>query len=270
MNLRSLSAIVSLPALVACCLLLASATAARAGVDVDLSRWFAPFDACFVMTRLDGTPVLRYQPERCAVRRAPCSTFKIPNSLIGLETGVIADAGYVMKWDGTKRFIAEWNRDQTLASAFEVSAVWYYQELARRVGAVRMQELVDRLDYGNRDISTGIDTFWLDASLKISADEQVRFLARLMRSELPLSARSQKLVRDIMIFEKTGHGILRGKTGSAMDFATSKSTLGWYVGAVTRADGTYVFACNMTGGQEPTGRKARDIVRTMLRAFGYL
>lgn len=236
----------------------------------DLSRYFGEHQGAFVMTRLDGRVVTSYEPARCAVRRPPCSTFKIPNSLIGLETGVIPDVGFRLPWDGTVRFVPEWNRDHTLATAYEHSAVWYYQELARRVGAARMQELVNRLDYGNRDLSGGLDTFWLGSSLRISADEQVRFLARLMKDELPLNKRAQRLVREIMVAAKGPRGILRGKTGTDWDTTQKVATLGWYVGAVTRADGVYVFAANMTGGQQPTGRKARGIVQQILKDLGYL
>ena len=56
----------------------------------------------------------------------PASTFKIPNTLIALEEGVIKDQFEVIKWDGVVRQYAPWNADQTLATAFSRSCVWCY------------------------------------------------------------------------------------------------------------------------------------------------
>jgi beta-lactamase class D len=53
----------------------------------------------------------------------------------------------------------DWNRDHTLASAIRFSVVWYFQEIARRIGAARMQRYVDAFQYGNRDLSGGVDRF---------------------------------------------------------------------------------------------------------------
>ena len=102
----------------------------------------------------------------------PASTFKIVNSLIGLETGKISNEKMVIKWDGVERKISEWNRDLTMDSAFKVSAVPYFQEVARRIGKDTMQLWLDSLGYGQRygKFKIGkIDTFWLDNTLKITS-----------------------------------------------------------------------------------------------------
>jgi len=85
----------------------------------------------------------------------PASTFKICNSLIGLETGVIKDENFVIKWDGVDRGRPEWNKDQDMKSAFRNSTVWYYQEMARRVGGERMKHWLEKANYGNRDTLGG-------------------------------------------------------------------------------------------------------------------
>ncbi len=129
----------------------------------------------------------------------PASTFKIPNSIIALETGVVEDPDKdIFKWDGVKRSIEAWNKDHTLRSAIAVSAVPVYQEIARRIGPERMQKYVDLMDYGNRDIGGGIDQFWLTGNLRIDPMQQIDFLDRLHRGVLPVSRRSQELVRDII------------------------------------------------------------------------
>jgi len=103
----------------------------------------------------------------------PASTFKIVNSLIGLQTGVISSDSMIIKWDGVKRNVEEWNKDLSMYEAFRVSAVPYYQEVARRIGKDRMEYWMDTVNYGAgpKDtafrIRTAIDSFWLDNTLKI-------------------------------------------------------------------------------------------------------
>jgi len=92
----------------------------------------------------------------------PASTFKIVNSLIGLQTGKITNDSMIIKWDGVERPVKAWNKDLSMYEAFRVSAVPYYQEVARRIGRDTMQFWLDTLSYGTKKITTGIDTFWLD------------------------------------------------------------------------------------------------------------
>lgn len=224
-------------------------------------------EGCFLLQEGGATRPLERVGTLCAERVSPCSTFKIPNSLIGLETGVLADESAALPWDGVKRSRPEWNRDHTLASAIKVSAVWYYQELARRVGTERMQELVSAIPYGNADISSGIDTFWLDASIRISPDEQVAFLERLRVSQLPFSERSQRIVRDILVQESRGPIAYRGKTGSCgVDGAKDH---GWWVGWVEKDGKATVFA-TLVRGNEAFGPVARRLTEVQLRKRGLL
>ena len=158
-------------------------------VKPELEVFFGGFKGAFVLYDLNSNQYTRYNPERCAEPFIPASTFKIMNSLIGLDTGVIPDENYVIKWDGTQNVIPSWNQDHTLKTAIQNSVVWYYQELARRVGKEKMQYYVDAAHYGNQNISGQIDTFWLEGGLRISADEQVEFLKRLYKGDLPFSQR---------------------------------------------------------------------------------
>ena len=81
------------------------------------------------------------------------------------------------------------------------STVWVYQQFAREIGEVREKEYLTRIQYGNADLSGGVDRFWLDGALRISAMEQVDFLRKLYRNELPFKVEHQRLVKDIMIVE---------------------------------------------------------------------
>jgi len=236
--------------------------------QTSLAPYFKDVEAgCFVLRQPDGL-VVRYNPKRCAERFSPCSTFKIPNSLIGLETGVIPDADHVIRWDGVQRDRKELNRDHDLRSAIRFSVVWYYQELARRVGAERMQSFLDAIPYGNRDMSAGLTTFWLGSSLAISADEQIDFLGRLMDGTLPFSKRSQDIVKEITIQREWPDVVYRGKTGSTRG-EEGGLDLGWYVGAVSRPDGVTLFAVNISG-HGTWGTQARAIAERILVDRGLL
>jgi beta-lactamase class D len=233
-------------------------------VRPELKSNFQGFTGAFVLYDLNLKRYIRYNPERCAERFIPASTFKIMNSLIGLETGVIPDADYVIKWDGTKYDIPAWNQDHTLRTAIQNSVVWYYQELARRVGEKRMQEYVDAARYGNQDISGKIDTFWLEGGLRISAEEQVEFLKRLYKGELPFSQRSMNIVKEILVLEKTETYQLSGKTGSGQRITPHES---WFVGYLETKGNVYFFATNIEG-SDGSGDKAREIAQNILQNLG--
>ena len=232
--------------------------------ETDLGRYFAGYRGCFVLLDVSGNTVTRYNAEGCDARHPPCSTFKVPNSLIGLETGVVPDADTVVKWDGVKRYAPAWNRDQTLRSAVANSALWYFQEVARRVGEARMRQFLGAIGYGNQDTSGGIDAFWLNSTLTISANEQVEFLRKLAADELPFSRRTTDIVKDVMILKQTDAYILRGKTGTGGTDDRSRATLGWFVGYLTCGERVYVFATNIQADDRATGREAREIAEKIL------
>lgn len=236
-------------------------------VDDSLEQYFQGYDGGFVLFDLDRQSYLRYNPERCSRRFIPASTFKIMNSLISLETGVIEDENEVIPWDGQESVLETWNRDHTLQTAIKDSVVWFYQELARRVGKERMQRYVNEAGYGNEDISGEIDTFWLEGGLRISADEQVEFLKRLYQNDLPFSQRTMDIVKEILVLEKTDNFRFSGKTGSAQ---RAEIHVGWFVGYLETQDNTYFFALNIdsTGLDGiANGMKAQEITRNILKSM---
>lgn len=206
---------------------------------------------------------LVYNAKRANTGYVPASTFKIFNSLVALETGVVKDENEVIKWDGVKREIPQWNQDHTMKTAIKVSAVWFYQELARRIGEKRMQKYINLTGYGNRDIGGGIDKFWLEGDLRISPKEQIDFLVKLHNNKLPFSPRAIAIVKNIITMEKTEDYVLRGKTGL-------ESEVGWYVGYLERNGNTYFFATQLDIA-EPKDIKARiEITRNILKDMGLL
>lgn len=237
-------------------------------VKPELEKYFQGFTGTFVLYNLNRNQYIRYNPARSAERFLPASTFKIMNSLVGLETGIIPDENYVIQWDGTKYDIPTWNQDHTLKTAIQNSVVWYYQELARRVGKEKMQQYIDVTGYGNKDISGQIDTFWLEGGLRISADEQVEMLKRLYAGDLPFSQRSLKIVKEILILEKTETWQLSGKTGTVQRVVPC---VGWFVGYVEKKGDVYFFATNIESqGLDASGVKAQEISQNVLRSLGLL
>ncbi|MBR1166713.1 class D beta-lactamase [Bradyrhizobium liaoningense] len=210
----------------------------------------------FVGYKVEDYLIVASDKERSGEGKLPASTFKIPNSLIALESGVVTDPDKdVFPWDGVKRPIEAWNKDHTLRSAILVSAVPVYQEIARRIGEVRMQQYVDAFDYGNRDIGGGIDQFWLTGALRIDPIEQVDFVDRLRRRALPISKRSQDLVCDILPATKVGNSVIRAKSG-LLGAERGEPSLGWMVGWAEKGEAHTVFALNMDC-KEPRHIEAR-------------
>lgn len=196
---------------------------------------------------LNNDRFYQHNPQRNETAFLPASTFKILNSLISLETKVIADELAVLTWDGISRQIPEWNRDLNMREAIKVSAVWFYQVLARRVGHEQMQKWVAQVGYGNRKIGSkeDIDKFWLEGELRITPREQIQFLRRLYKNDLPFSERSLSVVKDIIIVEKTPDYTIRSKTGLAGFGKQTMPQIGWYVGYLEKNKNVYFFATNI-------------------------
>jgi len=248
------------------------------------------FKSVFDEYKVDGTFVLydskekkymRYNRTRARQRFLPLSTFKIPNSLIALETGVVADENYIFKWSGEKYEIDAWNKDLNFQEALSASCVPCYQQIARSVGAKRMKSFLKKFKYGNRDISGGIDRFWLDGGLRISADEEIEFLKRFYAGKLPVSPRSIETVKKILILEKQTNYTLSGKTGLQLALSPTgvpqvsipvSPKLGWFVGYLEQNGNVYFFATNIESSNPPDNfSSARiEITKKILKQFGLL
>jgi beta-lactamase class D len=225
-------------------------------------------EGCFVLFDLNKNEFLKYNPERCSERFIPASTFKIFNSLAALESGVIKDENEIIEWDSVKRFYDMWNQDLNLKQAFKFSAVWFYQEFARRIGEEKMKKYITEIHYGNEDISGGIDLFWLEGGLRISPDEQIDFLRKIYNNETSFSQRSIDILKKIMIYEQTNEYILRAKTGWGMRFETQ---VGWFVGYIEKGDNVYFFATNLETKNPDEGFRSRiEISYEILRELGIL
>ena len=235
-----------------------------------IRKAFGPWQGCALIEQLDRYVMTRteFGTEQCTLPLSPCSTFKIPNTLIGLQLDLLEGPEHTRPWDGVERWNPDWNRDHNLATAMSQSVVWYYQALAREIGDERMSTWLKRLDYGNADASSGIDTFWLGGSLAIDARGQLAFLQQLTRGHLPVRPEHMVTVRNLLQQDSDLPGQLYGKTGSCLgDEDRGQPDHGWYVGwldhgTVTNRATTW-FVVNIRG-EGGTGRKARPIALELL------
>jgi beta-lactamase class D len=184
--------------------------------------------------------------------KLPASTFKILNSIIGLETGIIESDSTIFMWDGEDRWSPSWEKDLTLNEAFHFSCVPCYQELARDIGVQRMNDYIKKMDYGQITVDQKtIDNFWLIGKSRISQMEQVLFLKRLFLSKLPIAERTEKIIRDLMVINQNDKYVLSGKTGLSNE---NNHYNGWFVGCLETKNKTLFFATNI----EPKDGKQQD------------
>lgn len=229
----------------------------------DLNTYFAGYDGCFVLYNPENNIYTIHNKDKSIKRLSPNSTFKIYNSLIGLESGVLKDENTMFKWDGRSYNIESWNRDHTLASAFANSVVWYYKMVASQIGEKKMQEYVDKIVYGNKDISGGIDKFWLQSSVEISPMEQVELLRKMYYYKLPFAKENIDIVKKIMILSSENDTVFRGKTGSGAK--DNEYINGWFVGYVELEGKVYFFATNIEADKNAGGKQAKEITIRILK-----
>jgi beta-lactamase class D len=253
-------------------LILNACSVNKAKVDDTLKKYFDAknVEGCFTMlNNADGT-VTVYNMALDTMRLTPASTFKIPNSLIALQTGVAVNDSMVIKWDGVKRWNADWNKDMDMREAFKVSNVAYYQEIARRIGKDTMQQWLDSLGYGNKNIGQFVDSFWLNNDLKISPDEQLGMLKRLYFDQLPFRKSVQETVKSMMLQEDNNLYKLSYKTGWGFD--EQKNNIGWIAGWIEENRHVYFFV-TLVKSPDPKidMRTVRlNITKDILKDLGFL
>ncbi len=217
---------------------------------------------------------------RATQQYSPFSTFKVPNSLIGLDTQIIKSTKQSLTFDKEKYPVQKWwpsvwkLPDYDLSSAFKFSMVAIYRQLATDIGQQKMQSYLTNFTYGNQNISSGLDSFWLDGSMKISALEQVKFLQQMNTGMLAVKPQSIEALKEIMLVESTTEYKLYAKTGAGRangEDKTDKSMLGWYIGFVENVDGVHYFAFNFTRDSYTKMKALRvSIARNHLKQAGII
>jgi beta-lactamase class D len=250
------------------CLLSTTAGAVELETSPAMAKAFGEHTGTFVLYDLSQQRWLGHNSERAAQRFSPASTFKIPNSLIGLASGAVSSVDEVFyHHDGKTKYLKSWEHDMGLREAIKVSNLPAYQQLARKVGLVEMQRHISRLNYGNTEIGTQVDAFWVNGTLKISAIEQSQFLARLAQGQLPYPAVQQAAVRDISELERGNNWVLYGKTGWT---GSKQPSIGWFVGWVEQGGKIYSFAQNMDVPDAKDLPQRLEIAKANLRLYGLL
>ncbi len=263
--------------LLALVVLVASCTQNNVKEDNTLKKYFDAhqLNGCFALYN-NGTGLFtvynlkRYRDSTYL----PASTFKIINSLIGLQTGKISSDSMVIPWDGITRNIPDWNKDLNMYQAFRVSAVPYYQEVARRIGKDTMQFWLDSLKYGaGKDKKTykisKIDSFWLDNTVKITPDQNLGIVKKLYFDELPFFKVYQQKVKHAMLFEDNSNYRLGYKTGWG---TTDKGhALGWIVGWIEENKHPYFFVLNVESADPNYNMKdvRLKILKDILKEYGF-
>jgi beta-lactamase class D len=233
---------------------------------IDLGALFPQAEATFVALDTETGETFVHNEKRAATGFLPASTFKIPNTLIAIETHALIDPYASVPWDKAAAprqawWPESWTRPQTLPTAFADSVVWYYQRLAREIGPEQMQDWLHRFEYGNESIGGGIDRFWLSGDLRISALEQVGFLERLRSGRLPVRGPNRRLLQKMMQIGRIGEYEIAGKTGTAT--LAQGRDLAWLVGYADRKGKVWVYAMNLEGkavaASWPRDRRAKTI-----------
>jgi beta-lactamase class D len=264
--------------LVVASVLLSALNAAGSGTRSDAPP--AVLRSCFLLYKAGGGIVRRTPSSSCDLRVSPQSTFKIPHALAALDSGVIPDVETPLAYDGRPLDVPLWRRDHTLATAMRYSVVWYFQEIAKKLGADREREYLERFDYGNRDAASGLTSFWLGGSLTISPDEQLRFLQDFFGfgQKLAVSPRALDEVQRILV-QPTGHitnatgehpfgshwppgMVLSAKTGSGS--TGDGRAVRWLVGRVQQGGHSWIFVSNVVGS---TGLAADAAIEQAARAL---
>lgn len=259
-----------LPSLILGCAVAAALATPHGQPDAgapDLGRHFREAGATgsILIVESPGGRRLEHDPAGNATGYLPASTFKVFNSMAALDARAVSGVDQRLKWDGVDRGRSSWNRDVTMREAIRDSVVWFYQEMARRIGRKRMQQLLDDARYGNRRIGDRVDDFWLRGDLRITPAQQVEFLERLASGTLPFSERAMALTREIMIRDRGEGWTLHAKTGWADG---PDPDVGWFVGWVERKDRRHVFALRMDIARDEDAPLRERLARACLEDAG--
>ncbi len=239
--------------------------------QTNLEKYFKGFEGTIIIYDQKHDHTTIHNEQRASTRFTPFSTHKIPHSLIALETGVVSNVDEFIQWDAERYpredwWPSQWEGKHNLRSAIKYSVVPLYRELARKIGEQEIKRYLDLFDYGNADNSSGVDNYWLNGSLQISAQEQITFLKKFYNKQLKVSPKTIDAVKEILIQESTENYTISYKTGAGTVNREKGVALGWVVGYVERQDNVYFFALNIEGSSFSEVLQPRiDIMNNILR-----
>lgn len=229
---------------------------------VDLSTYFGEYEGSFVLYDLENNAWSIHDMEHALLRVAPNSTYKIYDALFGLEEGVITPEDSFIAWNGESYPFEAWNADQTLQSAMNSSVNWYFQAVDEQLGASDVYSYIQKIGYGNENMSGDFSTYWMESSLEISPIEQVELLTKLQNNSFGFASENINAVKDAICLSSSDAGTFYGKTGTGR--VDGQDVNGWFIGFVETADNTYFFATNIGADSDATGGNATEITMSIL------
>lgn len=229
---------------------------------IDCSDYFGNYNGSFVLYDLKNDIWNIHDINHAAMRVAPNSTYKIYDALFGLEKNIITPEDSLIAWNGETYPFDEWNADQTLQSAMTFSVNWYFQTVDEQLGFADVYNYIQKIGYGNENITGNFSSYWLESSLEISPIEQVELLTKLENNSFGFAPENINAVKDAICLSSSDAGTFYGKTGTGR--VDGQDVNGWFVGFVETTDNTYFFATNISADSNATGSNATEITMSIL------
>jgi beta-lactamase class D len=221
-----------------------------------------------LISALDEKIEFIFNKKRQETSYSPDATFYILSSIIALDEKLWVDEQQSIFWDGEDRGLAEWNRDQSLETAYKYSCLWANQKIIERIGISRFASILKKTEYGNGETGNNSLDFWLNGNLNINSRQQIDFLRRLYKGRLPFGKTAQQTVKRWMMVRKTNDYTLYSKTAWA---SHTTEQHGWNVGFIeTQNRGTWFFALNMKIEQASLAPFRQEIIEEALRKKGII
>lgn len=232
----------------------------------DLSSYFETYNGSFVLYDTQKNMYSMYNIDRCITQSSPDSTYKIYSALSALESSVITPTNNFQSWSGEKYPIETWNHNHNLESAMSDSVNWYFQNLDLQTGRDELQTFLNKISYGNRDITGGLSGYWLESSLLVSPLEQVQLLTNFYKNTWNFKAENIETVKKSILISDSQYGTLYGKTGTGK--VNGNYVNGWFVGFIETNENTFIFATNIQGSARCDGSTAASISLNILSDLG--
>lgn len=230
--------------------------------NIDLSAYFGEYEGSFILYDLKNDKWNIHDMDRATLRVAPNSTYKIYDALFGLEEGIITPDNSSLAWNGETYPFETWNADRTLQSAMHFSVNWYFQTVDKQLGTDTLSNYIQKIGYGNKDISGGLSNYWLESSLEISPVEQVELLTKLYMNDFGFGSENINAVKDSIYLSSSETGRFYGKTGTGR--VNGHNINGWFVGFVETINNTYFFVTNIGADNDAAGSNASEITLSIL------
>lgn len=249
--------------------------------EVDWSNYFEEINGAAVIYDPAENCYQIYNQELALTRRSPCSTFKIISSLIALENGIIEPDNSTRVWSGEVFWNEDWNKDIDFSDAFHASCVWYFREVIDEIGKDMMQEELNKLQYGNCDISDwngelntnnhnpALTGFWIESSLLISPKEQVEVIERIFGDNTNYSEETRNQLKQVMLFSESNESdiLIYGKTGMGKSYGIVVDS--WFTGFADTPEKRIYFCVYLgeTENKDVSSAKAREIAVEIVSTY---